>query len=246
MRQENGDCRVRLSVIACWRQQLAAAMYQQALAKLDRARSPRFLLSETLTRLAVMASNFSELLSHFGSLSLVEAAATIRDQRLPPVERWDPPDCGDSHMEIRSDGSWWHRGDPILRPALVQLFASILRRESDGSYVLVTPHEKQRIHVADLPFRAVELLTEGEGAGRQLLFRLDTGGLVAAGRDHMLAFAEVDGEPRPELHVRGRPDMGLSARIGRSVFYELVELAIGEGDDPPAIWSGGVRFELAA
>jgi hypothetical protein len=192
-----------------------------------------------------MASNPSELPAHFGSLSLAEAAAMMREQRLPPVERWNPPDCGDSHMEIRSDGSWWHRGDPIRRPALVRLFASILRRESDGSYALVTPHEKQRIVVADLPFRAVELLTEGAGAQRQLLFRLDTGELVTAGPDHRLTFAEHDGEPRPALHVRGRLDMGLAARITRSVFYELAELALAEGDDPQAIWSRGARFELA-
>jgi hypothetical protein len=191
-----------------------------------------------------MPSNPSELPAHFGSLSLTEAAAMMREQRLLPVERWNPPDCGDSHMEIRSDGSWWHRGDPIRRPALVRLFASILRRESDGSYALVTPHEKQTIVVADLPFRAVELLTEGSGAQRQLLFRLDTGELVTAGPDHMLTFTEYDGEPRPALHVRGHPEMGLAARITRSVFYELAELSFTEGDDPPAIWSGGVRFEL--
>ena len=167
-------------------------------------------------------------------------------QRLPPVERWDPPDHGDSHIEIRGDGSWWHRGGEIKRPALVRLFASILRREADGSYALVTPHEKQRVAVADLPFRAVEMLSEGEGAGRQLLFRLDSGALVAADAEHPLEFESRGGEPRPALHVRGPIGNGLAARLTRSLYYQLVELALAEGADPPAIWSSGVRFVIAA
>lgn len=185
-----------------------------------------------------------DLPKHFGELSLAEAAAMMADQHLPPVERWNPPDRGDSHIEIRADGSWWHKGGQIHRPALVRLFASILRRERDGSYWLVTPHEKQRVTVIDLPFRAVEMLSEGDGAERQLLFRLDMGELVAANAEHPLSFLVVDGEPRPTLQVRGPMECGLAARIGRSIYYEIVELALLEGDAPPAIWSGGARFEL--
>lgn len=193
-----------------------------------------------------MTANLSDLPKHFGELSLAEAAAMMADQHLPPVERWDPPDRGDSHIEIRADGSWWHKGEQIHRPALVRLFASILRRERDGSYWLVTPHEKQRITVIDLPFRAVEMLSEGEGVERQLLFRLDTGELVAANADHPLSFQADASEPRPALHVRGPIACGLAARIGRSLYYEIVELSLLEGDDPPSIWSGGARFVLAA
>lgn len=193
-----------------------------------------------------MTASLSDLPKHFGELSLAEAATMMADQRLPPVERWDPPDHGDSHIEIRGDGSWWHKGGQIHRPALVRLFASILRRERDGSYWLVTPHEKQRVTVIDLPFRAVEMLSEGEGAERQLLFRLDTGELVGANAEHPLSFGIVDGEPQPMLHVRGPLACGIAARIGRSIYYEIVELALAEGDDPPAIWSGGARFVLTA
>lgn len=181
----------------------------------------------------------------FGDLSLNEAAALLGAQQRPPVERWNPPDCGTSHIEIRADGSWWHQGGIIGRPSLVRLFASIMKREPDGTYVLVTPHEKQRVTVEDLPFRAVEMLSEGEGAARRLVFRLDTGELVAADADHPLRFTDGD-EPRPALHVRGTIGNGLEARLSRALYYEIVDMALAEGDEPPAIWSGGARFVLAA
>lgn len=192
-----------------------------------------------------MTAALSDLPTHFGALSLGEAAELLAQQRVPPVELWHPANCGDSHIEIRADGSWWHQGGQINRPALVRLFSSILRRDADGSYWLVTPHEKQRVSVADLPFRAVEVLSEGKGAERQLLFRLDTGTLVAADGEHPLSFAQSDGEPRPALHVRGVIGHGLEARLTRSIYYELVEIALGECADPPAIWSAGARFEIA-
>lgn len=185
-----------------------------------------------------------DLPQRFGALSLGEAAALIAAQKLPPVDRWDPPDCGESHIIIRADGSWWHRGGEIRRPALVRLFASILRREADGHYALVTPYEKQRVTVEDLPFRAVEMLSEGEGHERQLLFRLDTGELVAAGTDHPLSFGGAQDAPKPSLHVRGALGNGLAARLARSLYYELADLALADGENPPAVWSGGTRFAL--
>jgi uncharacterized protein len=193
-----------------------------------------------------MSADPSDLPAQFGALSLDEAAAMLAEQRLPPVERWDPPDRGDSHIEIRADGSWWHQGGEIRRPALVRLFASILRREADGSYALVTPHEKQRVTVADLPLRAVEMLSEGSGEGRMLMFRLDSGELVAAGADHPLRFVAADGSARPSLHVRGSVGQGIEARLSRSLYYEIAEIALTEGGEHPAIWSGGCRFPITA
>lgn len=193
-----------------------------------------------------MTADASAVPDHFGDLSLGEAAALLVLQKQPPVDRWDPPDCGDSHIEIRTDGSWWHQGGEIQRPALVRLFASILRREADGTYVLVTPHEKQTVTVADLPFRAVEMLSEGSGPDRQLMFRLDTGDLVAAGPDHPLTFADANGEPGPSLHVRGPLGMGLAARISRSLYYDIADMALADCPDQPVIWSGGCAFALVA
>src|SRR5262249_15619870 len=117
-------------------------------------------------------------------LSLGEIAAQAADGRLPPVERWDPPHCGDSQMRILADGTWLHEGSPIGRAALVRLFSTLLRREADGSHVLVTPVEKMAIAVDDAPFLAVEMESEGEGAARRLAFRTHVGDLVVAGPDH--------------------------------------------------------------
>jgi len=99
------------------------------------------------------------------SLSLAEVARLAAERKLPPVERWNPTHCGDSEMRIARDGTWFHQGSPIGRTEMVRLFATILRRESDGGYVLVTPGEKLDIAVDDAPFTAVEMKAEGQGRG---------------------------------------------------------------------------------
>jgi len=181
-------------------------------------------------------------LPDFATMTLSQVAEALADERLPPVDRWHPTHCGDSEMRIARDGTWFHQGSPITREAMVRLFASILRREADGSHVLVTPGEKLDIAVDDTPFVVVEVKSEGEGAQRRLAFRLNTGDLVVAGSEHGLRFEECDGEPHPVLHVRG----GMDARINRAVYYELVNLALEEAVNPPGLWSDGSFFALAS
>jgi hypothetical protein len=146
-------------------------------------------------------------------------------------------------MRIARDGTWFHQGSPIGRKELVKLFSTILRREPDGRFVLVTPAEKLDILVEDAPFIAVEATTEGEGAARQIIFRTNTDDLVAAGPDHPLRVETApDGTPRPYVHVRA----GLEALVNRPVFYQLADLALAEGGaegaGPPGLWSGGAFF----
>lgn len=175
-------------------------------------------------------------------LSLADIAALAGERRLPPVEKWNPARCGPSNMRIARDGTWFHEGSPIVREAMVRLFSTILRREPDGGFVLVTPVEKLDIEVEDAPFVAVELKTEGEGADRSLAFRLNTGDLAVADRDHPLRFEARGGEPHPYLVVRA----GLDALIARPVYYELAEIAVAEGAQPPGLWSAGTFFPMEA
>ncbi|WP_447952262.1 DUF1285 domain-containing protein [Sphingopyxis chilensis] len=180
----------------------------------------------------------------FSQLSLAETVELLAARQLPPVEQWHPERTGDSAMEIRADGSWYHEGGRINRPAMVRLFSTILRREPDGSHALVTPAEKLGIAVEDMPFRAVEMKSEGDGAARKLVFRLDTDDLVIAGADHPLSFGNDAENPDPRLHVRGAIGNGLEARIDRALYYEIVEMALAEGMERPAIWSNGMCFPL--
>lgn len=191
-----------------------------------------------------MVSPAPTLPKDFSQLSLTEAAELLAARQLPPVEQWHPAREGDSAMEIRADGSWFHEGGRINRPAMVKLFSTILRREPDGGHVLVTPAEKLVIAVEDTPFRAVEMKSEGEGAARKLVFRLDTDDLVMAGPEHPLSFGKDADNPDPRLHVRGAIGNGLEARIDRALYYEIVDLALAEGGNPPAIWSNAARFAL--
>ena len=139
----------------------------------------------------------------------------------PPVHLWNPPFCGDLDMRIAADGSWYYLGTPIGRPALVKLFASVLKREGDR-YFLVTPVEKVSIIVEDAPFLAVDLSVERDARGSVLHFRTNVDDLVACGLDHALRFTPEPktGGVKPYLHVR----RDLWAKLTRPVFYQLVEL----------------------
>lgn len=174
------------------------------------------------------------------SLSLAEIAKLADEQKLPPVASWNPAHCGHSDMRIARDGTWYHQGSPIGRPAMVRLFSTILRREPDGRHVLVTPVEKLDIDVEDAAFVAVEMKVEGEGAAAEIAFRLNTGDLIPAGPDHAIRFAANDDGPHPYLAVRG----GLEALIARPVYYEIAALALGNGSNPAGIWSRGAFFPI--
>ncbi|QND47794.1 DUF1285 domain-containing protein [Rhizobium lusitanum] len=145
-----------------------------------------------------------------------------RKKGLPPVERWNPPFCGDIDMEIRADGTWFYMGTPIGRAPLVRLFSTVLRKDADEKTYLVTPAERVGIRVVDAHFVAVEMsVTERDGK-RLLTFRTNVGDVVEAGREHPIRFV-ISGdndELKPYLHVRGR----LEALVTRAVMYDLVEL----------------------
>ncbi len=173
-------------------------------------------------------------------ISLSQLQEAIDQRRLPPVDTWNPDHCGDSAMRIARDGTWYHHGAPITRPAMVRLFSSILRREPDGSHVHVTPVEKLAIEVEAAAFRAIEMRSEGEGEQRRIAFSLDSGDAVLLGSAHPLTIVDGDGGPSPRILVRH----GLEAELSRAIYYELAEIALAEGHQPPGIWSDGVFFAL--
>ena len=181
-----------------------------------------------------------------GQGGLEAIAATLpRGKGLPPVERWNPPFCGDLDMRIASDGTWYYQKTPIGRLPLVKLFASVLKKEGD-SYFLVTPVEKVGLTVDDAPFLAVEMSVARDDQDRQMLsFRTNVDDAVTAGLDNRLRFEpEVTGGLRPYVHVR----RDLWAKVTRALFYDLV--ALGEERDAGGkrmfgVASGGAFFAMA-
>ena len=174
-------------------------------------------------------------------LSLAELAAAIGQRSTPPVDRWDPPNCGHSGMRIARDGTWLHDGRPIDRPAMTRLFATVLRKEPDGSHVLVTPVEKLTIEVEATAFRATQMTMAGERQDRRIGLTLDSGDALIVGPDHPLAIVETSEGPSPRVAVRH----GLEAELARPLYYELAEIAIAEGHEPLGVWSEGEFFPLA-
>lgn len=176
---------------------------------------------------------------------LESLAASIGKTRLPPVEKWNPPFCGDLDMRIAADGTWFYLGTPIGRPALVRLFASVLKREGDR-YFLVTPVEKVGIRVEDAPFLAVELEIENRGPKQNLVFRTNVDDVVRCDSEHPMRFVPEEGTGgiRPYLHVR----RNLWAKATRALFFDLA--AIGEvreqnGTKMFGVMSAGEFFAMA-
>jgi len=160
---------------------------------------------------------------------------------LPPVERWNPPHCGDIDIRIARDGTWYHEGTPFGRREFVRLFSTILRKDPDGFH-LVTPAEKMRIRVDDAPFVAVLLAATGAGRAQRLVFTTNVGDDTIAGRENPIRVEtnRETGEPSPYVHVR----RGLEALISRSIFYQLAELAVPGPNGSLGVWSEGVYFPL--
>lgn len=170
-----------------------------------------------------------------GSLAALIGRAA-GDSRRPPVERWNPPFCGDIDMAIDRDGRWHYLKSPIGREPLVRLFASVLRREGDR-YFLVTPVEKVGIAVADVPFMAVELHASGEGADRTMTLRTNVGDVVTVGPDNRLRFVlAADGGLIPYVHVRA----GLDARFTRALLHEVAAFVDTDADGRLGIAAGGL------
>ena len=177
--------------------------------------------------------------------ALVGAAKSAGRKGPPPVHLWNPPFCGDLDMRIAADGTWFYLKTPIGRPALVKLFASVLKREA-GKYFLVTPVEKVGITVDDAPFTAVEMKTAGEAAARTLSFRTNVDDWVTCGKDHALRFEpeEETGGLKPYLHVR----RDLWALVTRALFYDLVEFGEERDIDGRRMFgvaSGGEFYAMA-
>jgi uncharacterized protein len=174
-----------------------------------------------------------------GLASLQRDAAAGRG--LPPVEKWNPAHCGDIDIRIAKDGTWFHQGTPIARKELVRLFSTILRKDPDG-FCLVTPAEKMRIAVDDVPFVAVLCDVDGKDRSQRLTFTTNVGDQVIAGaanRVRVQTDPHTD-EPAPYLHVR----RGLEARISRNVFYQLADLAVPGGEGLLGVWSEAVFFPI--
>lgn len=169
-------------------------------------------------------------------LSLQDVAALMAARKLPPVNQWSPAEVGDSEMRIAAGGRWFHQDGEIRRAAMVRAFASLLTCDAAGQHWLVTPVQKLSVVVDDAAFIAIDVKQE-DGT---LVFRLNTDDLVIAGAEHPIT-AEGDADT-PALYLAVRH--GTRARLNRSTYAQLVDIALAGGEDDLAVISNGIRFSL--
>lgn len=168
------------------------------------------------------------------------ARMAAQGKGLPPVEKWNPPFCGDLDIRISRDGTWFYLGTPIGRPELARLFSTILKREGE-KYFLVTPVEKVGIQVDDAPFLAVDFEATGAGEAQVLRFTTSMGDKTTASSENPIRVVRdpASGEPSPYVHVR----RGLEALIDRKSFYRLVEIG-AHHEGWFGLWSSGAFFPV--
>lgn len=167
-------------------------------------------------------------------------------QRFAYSAEWQPTQCGDSQMRIAHDGRWFHQGSEIAKPALVQLFSRLLRRENEH-YFLVTPVEKLSIAVDDAPFVSVSVEVQGEGEQQALYVTTNLGDTVLINAEHPLR-VETDlhtQAPSPYVSIGNN----LAVLLQRSDFYQLVEIAEQRelaGQRVMGVYSQGEFYSLGA
>jgi len=167
--------------------------------------------------------------------------ATDAAKGLPSVHLWNPPFCGDLDMRIARDGTWFYMNSPIGRKPLVKLFSSVLRRDADGKYYLVTPVEKCGLAVEDAPFLAIRMRAEGEGRAQVIRYETQVDDEVTVDRAHPLRFETEAGTGglKPYVLVRAR----LEALVSRALFYDLVARGVTE-NGWFGVWSSGQFFPM--
>lgn len=166
-----------------------------------------------------------------------ELLKQVGQQKLPPVASWHPDRVGEIDIRVAADGTWFHDGTIIHRKGIVKIFSTILRREDDA-YFLVTPVEKLKIQVDDVPFLAVDMEASGAGREQRVLFKTNLDEVVLLGAQHELKIEQSKTGPRPYLHVRDK----LFARLLSDVFYRLADLVDDPDSEPLTLWSAGRRF----
>jgi len=168
----------------------------------------------------------------------------VRPRSRPPVHLWNPPFCGTIDMRIAADGTWYYLGGPITRKPLVELFASILRKD-DERYVLVTPVEMVEIAVEDAPFVATAMRVEGSGTAQRLTFTSNVGDEASADAEHPLRFErQENGGYKPYVMMRD----DLWAKVPRSLYADLVDLGtVEQREREPTfgVFSAGTFFPIA-
>ena len=172
---------------------------------------------------------------YLAELTLEAIAEQVAARKLPPVESWMPQQSGDSEMCIQASGNWLHQGSPITRDAMVRAFSGLLTRNAEGQHWLVTPFEKLTIEVEDAAFIATDAVRKGD----DIAFRFNTDELVIAGTEHRLEARGDEETPALYLHVR----RGCEARLNRSTYQQLAEIALDGGEDWQ-VRSGGEQFSL--
>jgi len=146
----------------------------------------------------------------------LEQSSAVTTNNIPLVELWDPPYCGEIDIKISANGDWFYNNSIFKRLPLVKLFASVIKKEAED-YFLVTPVEKVKITVEQLPF----VLTQWKWQdAEQTIMEVSTnvGDVFILDHNHPLSF-----DKNEDLAVTVRRN--LQAKVHRNVFYQWVEIS---------------------
>ena len=148
---------------------------------------------------------------------ITKSLESSKDIKFPPVHLWNPELCIGQQISINREGEWFYNKSIIKNQKLVNLFASVLRKDDD-EYFLVTPSEKVPVEVEIAPYMIIDFKhnenTIELTTNLNYSFELE--------QPESMRLIDLEGTTLPLIKVRDN----LEGFFSRSVYYKIIDLAL--------------------
>ena len=135
----------------------------------------------------------------------------------PPVENWNPDLCIGPEFKIDREGDWYYDNSQIKNTKLINLFASVLKKEKQN-YYLVTPVEKILVNVDLAPYKIIDF----EIINENIKFITNLNYDFYLDKNHSTRLIEIDDALLPLVNVRSN----IEGFINRNTYYKLIDFAL--------------------
>ena len=148
---------------------------------------------------------------------ITKSLQSSKDIKFPPVHLWNPELCIGQQISINREGEWFYNKSIIKNQKLVNLFASVLRKDGD-EYFLVTPSEKVPVKVEIAPYMIIDFKLNKN------IIELTTNLNYSFGLEQQdaIRLIDVEGTSLPLIKVRDE----LEGFFSRSVYYKIIDFAL--------------------
>ena len=151
------------------------------------------------------------------NISKITDSLKGHEKGFPPVDKWNPDLCIGPEFIIDREGNWYYDNSQIKNTKLINLFASVLKKEQEN-YYLVTPVEKIVVNVDIAPYKIIDFEVIDDNI--KLITNLNYDFYLD--KDHTTRLIEMDDALIPLVNVRSN----IEGFINRNTYYKLVDFAL--------------------